>query len=617
MFEEMEDNKIKTWASLPKINTPAYHILLSCVAIFVLGPLGAVSAAYMNFSIGFFVGGQVLAGILGSVVTYGYGSEGKHGANYIQTMSASVANLSGMAVLIQAMVWLGLKEPPMWQMVLFFTCIAMFGTGVGMLYTPILVDRMQLAFPSGYAVANILRALTDKTLLKQSVSKLGGGAVAGLVGGLFPQILSALGKLAMPNLFRNLGQGFDAIEFSASTIGAGLIVGARIAVPALVVGIIGYELTPWIRAHGWIGEKDQFKKIGFIVALGTILGAAILDMAIIAWQAVQRLREKLPVPPQEDWKRTNTQLLIVWVIVWAIGVIVVSTAVLHQPPGFVIFAVGLSFIFLLVNGISDGISDWNPISSAFVVTVMMMAALGLKDPTIGLVCGAIVLVSCSVGVDMQQDRSTGWRLGTNRVVQFRYQVIGIVVGAFLAVLLAKIFLSAYPVLKVNAFAHPDAPGLGKWQSAMTFKFVGALEGLTHPKGFVITALELGLAGGFVTEIIRKLVKTNRRYRQFVKNRSAGRAFDFIFDAILMPSPYASSFGGFVSLPPTIWFAAGGIISSTCEGFRQRRLARETGPSSGKTSADMSATSLVGGGLIAGDSLAALGVGLYGLLTQLL
>jgi uncharacterized oligopeptide transporter (OPT) family protein len=151
---------------LPPVNTPGYHILLATVAIFILGPLGGITAAYMNFSLGFFVGGQVLAGILGSVVTYGYGKEGKHGANYIQTMAASVASLSGMAVLIQAMVWLGLPEPPVWQMVLYFMCIGMFGVGVGMLYTPILVDRMQLSFPSGFAVANILRALTDIRLLR-------------------------------------------------------------------------------------------------------------------------------------------------------------------------------------------------------------------------------------------------------------------------------------------------------------------------------------------------------------------------------------------------------------------------------------------------------------------
>jgi hypothetical protein len=50
----------------------------------------------------FFYWGQVLAGILGSIVTLPYGPEGKHGANYMQTMAASVAGMCGLRVLIQA-----------------------------------------------------------------------------------------------------------------------------------------------------------------------------------------------------------------------------------------------------------------------------------------------------------------------------------------------------------------------------------------------------------------------------------------------------------------------------------------------------------------------------------
>src|ERR1700722_6651557 len=136
---------------LPRIGSPAYHVMLSAVAILILGPLGGVSSAFMVFSIGFFVGGQVLAGILGSVVTLPYRPEGKHGGNYIQTMAASVAGMCGMAVLIQAMVWLGLPQPAAWKLILYFLCIGMFGVGLGMLYTPMLVDRMQLTFPSGFA----------------------------------------------------------------------------------------------------------------------------------------------------------------------------------------------------------------------------------------------------------------------------------------------------------------------------------------------------------------------------------------------------------------------------------------------------------------------------------
>src|SRR6266581_1950843 len=118
---------------LPRIGSPGYHLMLACVAILILGPLGGISAAFMNFSIGFFISGQVLAGML--------------------------------------------------------------GIGVGMLYTPVLVDRMQLAYPSGYAVANILRALTDKTLLKRSIAKLGGGTLTGFLVGVLSLNLTWLGRL--------------------------------------------------------------------------------------------------------------------------------------------------------------------------------------------------------------------------------------------------------------------------------------------------------------------------------------------------------------------------------------------------------------------------------------
>src|SRR5215467_11928261 len=227
---------------LPKIGSPAYHAMLACVAILILGPLGGVSAAFMNFSIGFFIGGQVLAGILGSTVTLPYGPEGKHGANYMQTMAASVAGMCAMAVLVQAMVWLGLPEPPAWQLVLYFLCIGMFGVGVGMLYTPLLVDRMQLPYPSGFAVANILRALTDKDLLKRSVAKLGGGMAVGYLGGLASLKVASV----------------EAISLSTSTVGAGMIVGARIAIPAFVVGITGWLLTPYMRSIHWLEPTQTY-----------------------------------------------------------------------------------------------------------------------------------------------------------------------------------------------------------------------------------------------------------------------------------------------------------------------------------------------------------------------
>jgi hypothetical protein len=110
------------------------------------------------------------------------------------------------------------------------------------------------------------------------------------------------------------------------------------------------------------------------------------------------------------------------------------------------------------------------------------------------------------------------------------------------------------------------------------------------------------------------------------------------DAILLPSPYASSFGGFVGLPTTAWFAAGGVLTSVINTFTKKPakvMAEEGGSAEGEAKEqmgdaagpkehvegdelpeDMSSTSLVGGGLIAGEALFFMALGLIGLASVL-
>lgn len=588
------------WRWLPPMNSPRYYLLLAVLGIFILGPLGGVTASYMNFSIGFFVGGQVLAGILGSTVTFGYGPEGKHGANYMQTAAASVAGMSGMGVLLQAMIWMGLPQPPLWQLMLFMGAIGMFGAGVGMLYTPILVDRLQLTFPSGLAVANILRALTDPVLLRRSVARLGSGIGLGMVGGLGAAKWAVLG----------------AIELSTSTLGAGLLVGARIGVAALVAGLTATLLIPFFVDIGWLQPGEPFRKITFLIGLGLIMGAAILDVGQILVQAWQRWRsppsQRDVVPAQPDWQRTHIGRLVAWVLFWGVALVWIGASVLHQPVFFLAFAVALVFLFAMVNGISLGISDSNPISSAFVTAVVLMAMLGLKDPVVGLMAGSVLLISCSVAGDMQQDRSTGWRLGTPRTIQFRFQVMGLVVGAVLSVGFAQLFMSAYPVLALDQTTMQASDQPGQWVSAMTYKFVGALRSLTDDKPYQRWAIVVGVALGLAVQIARKALFGSDGYRAWVARSRGNRAVDFTLDAVVLPSPYAYSFGTFLGLATSMWFALGGVIAGLADTLRSRRA-----PQAGEDElpSDMSTVSLMGGGLIAGDALAALGLGLVGLMAM--
>jgi hypothetical protein len=172
-------------------------------------------------------------------------------------------------------------------------------------------------------------------------------------------------------------------------------------------------------------------------------------------------------------------------------------------------------------------------------------------------------------------------------------------------------MAAYPVLLADQTVMSAAEQPANWTSAMTYKFVGILRSLTEPRPYQITAIWVGVAIGFTIELARKLIKANAAYRRFLASGRAGFATGFAVDALLLPSPYALSFGGFVNLHTSLWFGGGGIASSAFNALFARKRAADS-----EVPEDMSSTSLVGGGLIAGDALAALGIGIAGLLSTL-
>jgi len=236
-----------------------------------------------------------------------------------------------------------------------------------------------------------------------------------------------------------------------------------------------------------------------------------------------------------------------------------------------------------------------------------MSAMGLRNPVVAMTAATVLLISSLVGVDMQQDRSTGWRLGSNRRVQFWYQVLGIGMGAVLCVVLARVFMKAYPVLSINSFDHPDA-AVGQWQSAMTYKLVGAIRGLGELPKHQLLALEVGFALGLVIQLMRKVLQASARYRAWVERPGPGFAVGWTVDSVLLPSPYAAAIGTFVGLATTLWWGAGGIAASLWATL----VRREDTARANALPADMSTTSLVGGGLIAGESLFYLALALIGL-----
>jgi len=140
---------------------------------------------------------------------------------------------------------------------------------------------------------------------------------------------------------------------------------------------------PYLISIGWLEAGQPFRRsASSIIALGTILGAAI------AWtwlpdpggsrQEVDR--EGSPAGrPQRLEARFNVFRLVSWVMFWGVAG---GSRGSHSAGRAHAISAGLPsgsfFCCVLVNGISLGISDSNPISSASLrrMTVFVLAAIG-------------------------------------------------------------------------------------------------------------------------------------------------------------------------------------------------------------------------------------------------
>ena len=59
-----------------------------------------------------------------------------------------------------------------------------------------------------------------------------------------------------------------------------------------MVAALTEALTPYLRSIHWLEPTQTYRKTGFIISLGAILGAAMLDIVQIMFKALSRYREK-------------------------------------------------------------------------------------------------------------------------------------------------------------------------------------------------------------------------------------------------------------------------------------------------------------------------------------
>lgn len=439
-------------ASVSEPPIPPYREVTTAAMILgiVVGVVLTASMTYAGLLIGFVVPASAIAAILGWGLLRGVLRRGSIVENNInQTVASAVNNTSAGVIFTFPALFLmdGVSFSP-WAIGLATVAGAFLGTLFIIPLRKQMVDLERLRFPSGIAVAEILRSPGASS--KKSMYLVGASVLAFIVGmltnaGTIPSEVD-LGPLFgfpayMPNVW----------AISLLSVGAGFLTG-RAGLTVLAGGLLAnWVLAPTVVALDWVpvpeGVEDPdavlagtiFTEMIRPLGIGLLIGGAVAGVAL----AAPMIRAAFAALRAAGPSRDRDELPIAWMYVGTLGSIVLlfAAAYLGAPEvGFfratLTAVIGTLWMWLagVIVAQCTGMTDWSPVSGLALLAVTVVLVVSGGSVGLSVMIGAAVCVAIAQGADMMTDLKTGHLVGSRPVRQQATQLAVSWIGPIVSVL---------------------------------------------------------------------------------------------------------------------------------------------------------------------------------------
>ncbi|MCB9682697.1 MAG: OPT/YSL family transporter [Alphaproteobacteria bacterium] len=475
------------------------------------GVLLTAAFVYINLKLGFGLAGSTVAAILGfAVLRGGLGRRSIVENNINQTIASGINTASaGVTFVLPALFIMAVTDPSLSSIPvgpLLFSAIA--GSLMGIvLIIPLrkqMVEFERLKFPSGMAVATLLRAPGEGR--EQARLLLGGAGVGALLTVMVLQewapgdfdIGAALGLPAWLPF---------ALYVSAANFGAGLLSG-RGGLPFAAGGILAWWVIAPIavRLH-WIPKPPGLRgadvagwQAGEIYGLmlrplgiGLLIGGALAGV-VAAFPAVRGALSSLATAARVARERgvSSDEIAPAWLAFGAVGSFVLlflaasfASASLTIGQALLIAVAGSVWIGLagIIVAQATGHTDISPLSGLSLIAVTLMFFLTGGNVTAAVLIGVAVCVAINQCADMMSDLKTGHLVGARprdqQIAQLLLCWLGPLVAIGVLVLLWQL-------------PGDGSPGFGSQSQAC---LDGAASCLAAPQGEALAATMDALRGG--------------------------------------------------------------------------------------------------------------------------
>lgn len=401
---------------------------------------------YAALKLGFSIGGSTVASIMGYALLRGVLKKGTMVENNInQTIASGINNAgTGLVFTLPALFMLDLKMRQAGGEGLSFDLAPFLLAGIAgavlgvVVIIPLrkqMVDLDRLRFPSGVAVASIIRSGStgaDKFVL--------------LVAGF---LISAVMKLVLLNVHipgliehEELLFGFGVIpdylspvvSLSLMNVAAGLLAG-RGGLPFFVGGALAWwVISPIAVASGWVPD-DPAVQWGFLygrmlrpLGIGVLIGGALMGVVVSGpaiLGALRSLASATRTAQAGGAKVGSDELPLSALLIGTAAAVILFFTAAKMTEGV---TVGQAAICALVGTIwlglaalivaqATGMTDISPMSGMALISVTLMMFLLNKNVAAAMVVGVTVCVAIGQGADMMQDLKTGFMIGSRPVKQ--------------------------------------------------------------------------------------------------------------------------------------------------------------------------------------------------------
>ena len=466
---------------------------------FILTFLFTAANVYLGLKVGMTFATSIPAAVISMAILRNFKSNTILENNIVQTVVSSAGTISSVVFVLPGLVMLGYwKSFPFWQT--FFLC----GLGgiLGVMFTiPLrraLVVESDLPYPEGRAAAETLKvgshdqANQNIICAASSLKDITVGTVISFLYGLFSSGFKLLSDEF--SYFGKIGHFCSGIglQFSFALIGAGYLIGIRVAMALLIGTIISWVIAVPALSH--FISQNGLPPSSYILSIWTekvrYIGAGTIGIAAI-WAIIMLLKpvyfgfkSSFRCMRQRKQGQVNSLPLqdqdipIIWVLVVSVFLTLplmaifgsfISNYSVSYNAGFIISLVIfctilvllIGFVVSAVSGYMAGLvgSSNSPISGIGILAIIIVSIVllfifqqshiehnfhQLKFITgLSIFTTSIIYSSAAISNDNLQDLSTGHIIGATPWKQQLALIIGVVIGSIaLAPVLNQLY-SAY------------------------------------------------------------------------------------------------------------------------------------------------------------------------------